>query len=149
MLTETHVHVPRAEGLQLLQRRGERGARELTTRRLTCGAGGSAASSSRRKKRSSCCCRGEDVRDGSAFVDVARRRCLFEPATALLVPPRSPAARAGRDAARGDLHLDARAGGRRADPAPAVRRGRSRIADAISTRRQVHNVFVGDPHARR
>ena len=39
MLTDTLFHVPRAPGLQLLQRRGEHGARELTSWRLCLDAG--------------------------------------------------------------------------------------------------------------
>jgi len=42
MLSETLVREPRSEGLRTLQRRGERGARELTTHRLTLSAGKSA-----------------------------------------------------------------------------------------------------------
>src|SRR5262245_55258635 len=42
MLNETLFRVPRQEGLQLLQRRGERGARELTSWRVCLSAGRSA-----------------------------------------------------------------------------------------------------------
>src|SRR6185503_14495797 len=41
MLAETLFRVRRVEGVQTLQRRGEHGARELTTHRLTLPAGGS------------------------------------------------------------------------------------------------------------
>ena len=41
MLSETLFRVRRVDGLQTLQRRGEQGARELTTHRLTLPAGGS------------------------------------------------------------------------------------------------------------
>ena len=41
MLSGTLVSTPRTEGLHTLQRRGERGARELTTHRMTLAAGGS------------------------------------------------------------------------------------------------------------
>jgi 5-deoxy-glucuronate isomerase len=42
MLAETFFRIPRSEGLQVLQRRGERGARELTSLRLRLSAGASA-----------------------------------------------------------------------------------------------------------
>src|SRR5215207_3082618 len=41
MLSETLFRARRVDGLQTLQRRGENGARELTTHRLTLSAGGS------------------------------------------------------------------------------------------------------------
>jgi mannose-6-phosphate isomerase-like protein (cupin superfamily) len=41
MLSDTLFRVRRVEGLQTLQRRGEQGARELTTHRMTLPAGGS------------------------------------------------------------------------------------------------------------
>ena len=40
MLSETLFRVPREPGLHVLQRRGERGARELTSSRLCLRAGG-------------------------------------------------------------------------------------------------------------
>jgi 5-deoxy-glucuronate isomerase len=40
VLSDTLFRLPRVEGLHLLQRRGDRGARELTTQRLTLSVGG-------------------------------------------------------------------------------------------------------------
>ena len=43
MLSDTLFRLPRYDGLHQLQRRGDRGARELTTHRLMLSAGGSAS----------------------------------------------------------------------------------------------------------
>ena len=149
MLTETHVHAPRTEGLSVLQRRGERGARELTTRRLTCAAGGSVRFVEPQEETVVVLLqgRGRFATGGQAW-DVARTDVFSEPATALLLPPGH------------ELSVDAEtpleaiftstpapAGGEpillRSSDVAVNERGRDLYC------RQVHNVFVGDPHARR
>jgi 5-deoxy-glucuronate isomerase len=149
MLTETHVHVPRTEGLSLLQRRGERGARELTTRRLTCAAGGSARFVEPQEETVVVLLqgRGRFATRGQSW-DVARADVFSEPATALLLPPgHAVSVEADTPFEAIFTSTPAPAGGepvliRSADVA-VNERGRDLY------RRQVHNVFVGDPHARR
>jgi 5-deoxy-glucuronate isomerase len=149
MLTQTHVRVPRAEGLQLLQRRGEHGARELTTRRLTCAAGGSATFVEPQEETIVVLLQGRGrFATGGLSWEVARADVFAEPATALLVPP-------GHELrVQAEMPLEAifastpaPAGGEpilvRPSDVAVNERGRDLYC------RQVHNVFVGDPHARR
>jgi len=149
MLTETHVHVPRAEGLQLLQRRGERGARELTTRRLTCGAGGSAGFVEPQEETIVVLLHGRGTfATGAQSWNVARADVFSEPATALLVPPgHQLRVEAETPLEAVFISTPAPAGGEpillRPSDVAVADRGRDLY------RRQVHNVFVGDPHARR
>ena len=149
MLTETYVRAPRAEGMQLLQRRGERGARELTTRRLTCSAGASAAFVEPQEETIVVLLqgRGRFAADGRSW-DVARAGVFSQPATALLLPP-GYEVRVQAETPLEAIFVSA--------PAPAggnpILLGPSDVAVAERGRdlyqRQVHNVFVGDPHARR
>src|SRR5687767_10146838 len=149
MLTETHVHVPRTEGLSLLQRRGERGARELTTRRLTCAAGGTVSFVEAQEETIVVLLQGRGrFAAGGQSWDVARADVFSEPATALLLPP-------GHElTVQVETPLEAiftstpaPAGGDpillRSSDVAVNERGRDLYC------RQVHNVFVGDPHARR
>jgi 5-deoxy-glucuronate isomerase len=88
MLAETHVHEPRVEGLHLLQRRGERGARELTTRRLVLSAGQSSAFASRGEETIVVLLQGRGrFSAGDRSWDVARSDVFSERASALLLPP--------------------------------------------------------------
>ena len=88
MLADTLFRVPRAEGVQLLQRRGEHGARELTSHRLRLAAGGTARFGSP----------GEEtvvvLQEGNGTFAaagkswrVSRSGVFNERATALLLPP--------------------------------------------------------------
>ena len=58
MLTDTLFRHPRTQGIQLLQRRGEAGAHEITTHRIHLDTGGAATFAAPAKKRSSSCRKG-------------------------------------------------------------------------------------------
>jgi 5-deoxy-glucuronate isomerase len=149
MLRDTLYRLPRQPGLQLLQRRGDGGARELTTWRLRLqpGAGHRYTAA------------GEEsvlvVQNGAAAVTVAgqtfgvSRRDVFEgPASAVYVPPHEPMTIVASSEFEGILVST-----------PAVRRGSPvhvTPADVrISARgranyaREVHDIFVTDPVAER
>jgi 5-deoxy-glucuronate isomerase len=149
MLKDTLYRRPRQTGLQVLQQRGEGGARELTTRRL-CLADGASAS-----------LRASDeetilvVQDGSGTLDaggqawhVSRRGVFTERATALYLP---------RDVelvARADVRLEAVLFSAKTDrggvpilvtpdQVSVATRGRANYT------REVHNILVNDPYANR
>jgi 5-deoxy-glucuronate isomerase len=149
MLANTLFRVPRTEGIHLIQRRGESGARELTTHRATLGRGASATFVAP----------GEETvvvlqSGGGAFAagghswDVARDNVFAKRASALLLPPgvelridadtpleailvSTPAADGGEPVLRDP------------DDVAVQRRGRDGYL------RDVHNIFVGDPYAKR
>lgn len=149
MLKDTLFRQPRRTGLHVLQRCGEAGARELTTRRLRLEAG---ATASLRLD-------GEEtiavVQDGSGMLaaggsewPVSRKGVFAERATALYLP-------AGVEMqARSDSMLEAVLFSTRARPggSPALIRP-EQVAVAARGRgsytREVHNIFVSDPHAQR
>jgi 5-deoxy-glucuronate isomerase len=149
MLSETLFRVPRERGLQLLQRRGERGALELTSWRLVLG----------RDERATFSLPGEEtvvvLQQGSGTFgcdgqqwDVSRQSVFDERATALYLPPGALLTVTCPDAMECVLiAAPAPAGGvptlvRPADVHP-VSRGRAGYA------RDVHNLFVDDEVARR
>ena len=149
MLNQTLFRIPRESGVQTLQRRGEAGAREMSTRRVRLEPGAAA------KVRIP----GEEavmvVQRGGATLsiadrtwDVARDDVFTERATALYLPA---------DAAL-DIHAvtcfeavifstPAPPGGNAVLVGPndvqVNARGRANYA------REVHNIFVDDPHVRR
>jgi 5-deoxy-glucuronate isomerase len=149
MLKDTLFSQPRREGLHVLQRRGEAGARELTTRRLRLGPGATAT------------LRMEDeetivvIQDGSGTLAagthewrVSRKGVFAERATALYVP-------AGIEMhASAPSMLEAVLFSARARPggSPALV-GPEQVAVATRGRgnytRDVHTIFVTDPHAQR
>ena len=149
MLTDTLFRVPRREGLQLLQRRGDRGARELTTHRITLAPGGSASFSAPSEETVVVLQHGRGTfRAAGQFWPVSRSGVFTERATALLLP------------AGIELHVDAEtpleavlvsapaaAGGRPVLCAPSEVVVNSRGKDVY--RRDVHDLFVRDPHGRR
>jgi len=149
MLSETHFRIPRSEGLQIIQQRGEHGARELTTRRLTSPAGRSTTFVSPDEETVVVLLqgRGRFTAGGHAW-DVSRSGVFTDRATSLLLPP-------GVELTiNADTELEALL---TSAPAPSggdpillgpsdvvvMNRGRDLY------RREVHNLFVGDPHARR
>src|SRR5687767_3900473 len=88
MLADTLFRVPRAEGLQLLQRRGEQGARELTSRRLRLSAGGHATFMSPDEETVLVLQEGRGTFDaGGRQWRVSRAGVFVERASALIVPP--------------------------------------------------------------
>ena len=149
MLSETLFRLPRKSGLQVLQRRGDNGARELTSSRICLNAGGSAQY----------VCQDEESvivlqqgRGSFATPDttwpVTRANVFAERATALYLPPRMPLV------VKADSELEAivvsapsSAAGTAALLGPndvtVNARGRGTYA------REVHDLFVRDPHASR
>jgi 5-deoxy-glucuronate isomerase len=149
MLADTLFRVPRTNGLQLLQRRGERGARELTSWRLRLGAGGRERYSVPDEETIVVLQQGSGTFDAGGQRWTVRRANVFdERATAVYVPPGCPLT-VEADAGLEAILVSARApaGGApalvRADEVRVNARGRSLYA------REVHDLFVSDPHARR
>jgi 5-deoxy-glucuronate isomerase len=149
MLTDTLFHVPRALGLQLLQRRGEHGARELTSWRLRLDAGGVERYSVSDEETIVVLQQGAatfDV-DGSNWT-VSRAGVFDEPATAVYLPPgRALTVRADAPVEAILVSTPAPAGGEPAILRPEDVRPEQRGRDLYV--REVHNLFVTDPHARR
>lgn len=149
MLTDTLYRVPRADGLQALQRRGTGGARELTTARLCLPAG--------RTHRYHIA--GEEtvlvLQQGRATFTtphgawtLARTNVFEERASAVYLPAGAPL----------DIDVDvaieavlystpAPDGGRAAAARPDDVRVNQRGKDGFT--REVHDIFVTDPHVRR
>ena len=149
MLSDTLYRVPRSEGLQLLQRRGERGARELTTWRLRLSPGQSERYT----------VEGEEtvfvLQQGSGALEVEGRRWdvvrpgVFEArATALYVPPGKTLTVTAKDTVEAVLvSTPAPDGGSAVLTTPEAvtvnARGRGNYT------REVHDIFVRDEHVKR
>ena len=149
VLGNTFVHVPRTEGLQLLQRRGERGARELTTHRLTLSPGTSATFVAPGEETIVVLLEGRGrFEAGGQSWDVQRRDVFTDRATALLLPPGVTLA-VHADAALESVLVSTPAppGGHPVLCAPddvaVVERGTDLY------KREVRNIFTVDQHARR
>ena len=149
MLADTLFHVPRATGLQLLQKRGERGAHELTSWRLRLDAGGAERFVAPGEETVVVLQQGSGVLqiDGTEW-DVGRRSVFDERATALYLPPgRVLSARASAPLEAILISTPAPSGGepllvRPPDVQPKAR-GRFTYA------REVHDLFINDPQVRR
>jgi 5-deoxy-glucuronate isomerase len=149
MLADTLFRVPRTTGLQLLQRRGRGDARELTSWRLRLGAGGRERYSSSDDETVVVLQEGCGAFEvGAERWSVGRAGVFSERATALYLPP-------GRELI---VHADAAleailvsapapAGGAPALVRDADVRVNARGRDLYA--REVHDLFVTDPHARR
>jgi 5-deoxy-glucuronate isomerase len=149
MLTDTLFHVPRATGLQLLQRRGEHGARELTSSRLRLDPDGSCDYRINDEETIVILQEGRGTfQAGDRRWRVSRAGVFTERATALYLPPGLPLT------VTADTTLEAilvsaptREGGDAAlvtpDQVQAQERGRGLYT------REVHNILVTDSHARR
>ena len=149
MLSETLFRVPRESGLQILQRRGDRGARELTSSRLCLRAGSTAQY----------VCKDEEsvivLQEGrgtfatpDATWTVSRSNVFAERATALYLPPGVPlAVKAESELEAIVVSAPSSAAGTAVLIGPrdvtVNARGRGTYA------REVHDLFVRDPHARR
>jgi 5-deoxy-glucuronate isomerase len=149
MLSETRCRLPRGQGLHVLQRRGERGARLLTTRRLVLDAGESIRFLSPDEETIAV------LQDGSGTFTVpeqswavSRGSVFTQPATALWLPPNV------------DLQVDALtrleavfvstpapAGGSPVLHGPGDIQVNQRGRDAYV--REVHDIFVRDAHVRK
>jgi 5-deoxy-glucuronate isomerase len=149
MLNETLFRKPRTAGVQVLQRRGDAGARELSTRRLTLDAGGSAEFRLDDEETVIVLQHGRGTFTvGSERWKVSREGVFTERATALYLPPGATLSATAETALEAVLFsTPAPAGGRPALTTPdrvnPAARGRGHYA------REVHNLFVDDPHAQR
>ena len=149
MLSDTLFRVPRAEGLHLLQRRGERGAHELTTWRLRLSPGASERYTVEGEETILVLLQGRGVLeiDGQRW-EVARAGVFEGRATALYVPPGKTVTVTARDALEAVLvSTPAPDGGTPAlhtpDDVVVNARGRANYT------REVHDIFVRDPHVQR
>ena len=149
MLNQTLFRIPRESGVQTLQRRGEAGAREMSTRRVRLEPGAAAQVRIPGEEAVMVVQRGRATLSiADRTWDAARDDVFTERATALYLPP---------DAAL-DIHAvtsfeavifstPAPPGGNAVLVGPndvqVNARGRANYA------REVHNIFVDDPHVRR
>jgi 5-deoxy-glucuronate isomerase len=149
MLSETLFRVPRGSGLQVLQARGERGAQELSSWRLSLNAG----------ERTTFSRVGEEtivvLQNGRGTFDlpgaswpVQRSNVFAERATALYLPP-DVALTVSADASLEAILVSTPAAG---GAAPALVRPEQVTVNPRGRgnyTREVHDIFVRDPHARR
>jgi 5-deoxy-glucuronate isomerase len=149
MLADTLFRVPRSEGLQLLHRRGEHGARELTSYRLRLSPGASTKYSSPAEETVVVLQQGKGTfaAAGKSW-NVSRAGVFAERATALLLPPGVEFTVTAETALEAVLvSTPAPAGGETVLAAPDAvevnKRGRGHYS------REVHDIFVRDPHGRR
>jgi 5-deoxy-glucuronate isomerase len=149
MLSDTLFRVTRGEGLQLLQRRGEHGARELTSWRLSLPAGQSARYTSTDEETIFVLQQGSGTVDAGANHWSVSRPSVFDGrGTAIYVPPATPLTVTAATMLEGVLvSTPASAGGAAAIATPADVVVNSRGRGNYS--REVHDIFVRDPHARR
>jgi 5-deoxy-glucuronate isomerase len=135
--------------LQLLQRRGERGARELTTRRLIASAGRSVTFVAPEEETVVVLLQGRGrFAAGGHEWQVTRGGVFTDRATALLLPP---GLQLTVDA---ESDIEAILTSAMAPPGgQPILRGPSEVAvnnrGRDLYRREVHDLFVGDPHGRR
>jgi 5-deoxy-glucuronate isomerase len=149
MLTNTLFRHPRSSGIQTLQQRGQAGARELTTRRLRLEAGTTGTFTSADEETVLVLQEGRGtLRAGGQTWEVSRTNVFTDRATALYLP------RGVELVAHAETTLEAvlfstpaPEGGApvllKPEDVQVNERGRG-----IYTR-QVHNLFVDDPHVRR
>jgi 5-deoxy-glucuronate isomerase len=149
MLTNTLFRQERAPGLQTLQQRGDAGAHELTTRRIVLDRGGTATVRSDDEETVVVLQHGRGLFSaGAERWPVSRASVFTERATALYLPPGSDfsvSADAPLEAVL--FSTPATGGGRAALVAPEQVRPVSRGTGNYT--REVHNIFVDDPHVRR
>jgi 5-deoxy-glucuronate isomerase len=149
MLADTLFRVPRTEGLQLLHRRGEHGARELTSYRLRLSPGQTARYASPAEESVLVLQQGKGTlaADGKSW-QVSRSGVFTERATALLLPPGTEVTVTAETTLEAVLvSAPSPAGGELVlvgpDAVQVNQRGRANYS------REVHDIFVRDPHGRR
>ena len=149
MLTNTLFRHPRTDGVQVLQQRGEAGARELSTRRIRLGAGGAASLTLPGEEAVLVVQRGRaSLSVGGRSWDVSRSDVFSERATALYVPPGGRLEIRALGPFEGVIFsTPAEAGTEPALVGPEEvevnQRGRANYS------REVHNIFVDDRHVGR
>jgi 5-deoxy-glucuronate isomerase len=149
MLTDTLFRHARTTGIQTLQQRGQAGARELTTRRLRLDAGATATFRSEDDETIAVLQEGRGTfKAGERQWAVSRKDVFSERATALYLPRRVElTVTAERPLEAVLFSTPAPEGGEPVivtpDEVAVADRGRGVYS------RQVHNIFVDDPHVRR
>ena len=149
MLSQTLFRVAREPGLQVLQRRGDRGARELTSRRLCLHAGAQTTYSSADEETIVVLQEGSGTLATPTLTRTVSRTSVFaERATAVCVPPGVPLTISA------DADLEAIL-----VSAPSPEHGTVAVVGpddiTVTTRgrgiytREVHDLFVRDPYAKR
>jgi 5-deoxy-glucuronate isomerase len=149
MLSDTHFRIPRSEGLHLIQRRGERGARELTTHRLTLSAGRSADFVAPEEETIVVLQHGRGTFDaGGHSWKVSRSGVFTERASSLLLPPGVELRVEAETPFEAVLVSTPAPGGGETvlcSPSDVIVNDRGRDL----YRREVHDLFVRDPYGRR
>jgi 5-deoxy-glucuronate isomerase len=149
MLSDTLFRVPRTDGLQLLQRRGEHGARELTSYRLRLRPAQSHTFSAPDEEAILVLQEGRGTfAAGGKSWPVARATVFAERATALLLPPGTDVTIAADSSLEAIIvTTPAPAGGEAVlfgpDAVQVNQRGRGNYS------REVHDICVRDPYGRR
>jgi 5-deoxy-glucuronate isomerase len=149
MLSETLFRVPREPGLHVLQGRGVRGARELTSSRLCLHAGSSAQYVQPDEETVIVLQQGRGTFVTSDHTwPVSRESVFTERATALYLPPGVPLTVTADSILEAVLVSTPSSGGGRValvgpDDVTVNARGRGTYA------REVHDLFVRDPYAKR
>lgn len=149
MLSETLFRVPRGEGLQLLQRRGEHGARDLTSRRLRLLPRGRATFSTPDEETVVVLQEGRGTFEAAGRTwKVSRTGVFVERASAIILPPGTELTITADTPLEAILvSAPAPAGGEVAffgpDDVQVNARGRGSYA------REVHDICVRDPFGRR
>ena len=149
MLSETLFRVPRQPGLHVLQRRGDRGARELTSSRLCLRAGETATYARDGEETIIVLQQGVGTFSaGNVTRRVSRRGVFAERASAMCVPPGVPLSVSAESDLEAILVSAPSAGGGAVacigpEQVTVNPRGRGTYA------RDVHDLFVRDPYARR
>jgi 5-deoxy-glucuronate isomerase len=149
MLERTLFRVPRSEGIHLVLRRGSGGAREITTHRLTLASGGAATYQSADEETVVVLHEGAGRWTAGGRTWTVNRASVFDDrATALLLPPGGEL-RVGADTPMEAVlvSVPAPAGGDVAMCAPEDVQVNARGRGGYS--REVHDLFVRDPYARR
>jgi 5-deoxy-glucuronate isomerase len=149
MLADAHVRVPRTQGLRLLQRRGEGDARELTTYRMTLAPGTGARFRTPGEETVVVLQHGEGMfAAGGQTWPVSRGDVFTDRATALWLPPGVELRVDASSPLEAVLvSTPADAGGTPVlcppEEVTVARRGKDLFV------RDVHEIFVRDPHVRR
>ena len=149
MLNETLFRVPRTAGLQMLQRRGEAGAKEISTRRVQLEPRASAQVAIPNEEVVLVVQKGRArLTVGDRHWDVHRTDVFAERATALYLPVGATLTIDAETAFEAVMFSTPAPGGGTAvlvgpDDVQVNARGRANYS------REVHNIFVDDPHVRR
>jgi 5-deoxy-glucuronate isomerase len=149
MLRDTLYRVPRTQGLQLLQRRGDRGARELTTWRLRLTPGAEHTHSTPAEETVLVMQQGRgSVTVAGRTFPVSRTGVFEERATAVYIPPGAAATITAKSDFEAILvSTPAEIGGAPALVSASDVRVNARGRDTYA--REVHDIFVTDGHAQR